>query len=137
MTDDMNNQSEEYWKQKLTPEQYHALRQKGTEIPGTGTLLNENSAGEFACAGCGNIVFDSNTKYDSTVPGLIGWPSFSEAASNDAVELKTDNSLGMSRVEVVCKICGGHLGHLFDDSSSPNGKHYCINSVCLDFKPKQ
>lgn len=132
----MKNKPNEYWKQKLTPEQYYALREKGTEIPGTGKLLNENSAGDFTCAACGNIVFKSDSKYDSTIPGLIGWPSFSDAANNDAIELKTDDSFGMNRTEVLCKKCGGHLGHLFDDESSPNGKHYCINSVSLDFKPK-
>lgn len=126
--------SDDEWKQKLTPEQYRVLRQKGTEYPGSGKLLHNDKTGEYTCAGCGNVVFMSDTKYDSTVPGLIGWPSFSEAAGNDAVELRPDDSLGMSRTEVVCKQCGGHLGHLFDDPSSPNGQHYCINSVSLDFK---
>lgn len=133
---DYKNMPDEFWKKKLTPEQYHTLRQKGTEIPGTGKLLNENSDGDFMCAACGNVVFKSNTKYDSTIPGLIGWPSFSEAANSNAVDLITDDSLGMSRVEAICSTCGSHLGHLFDDSSSPNGKHFCINSTSLDFKPK-
>lgn len=134
--DDLKNKPDDYWKQKLTPEQYHTLREQGTEVPGTGKLLHENGDGDFVCAGCGSVVFKSDTKYDSTMPGLIGWPSFSDAADNDAVELVSDDSLGMSRVEAICKTCGGHLGHLFDDSSSPNGKHYCINSAALDFKPK-
>ncbi len=137
MADTMMDKSDEYWKQKLTPEQYNSLREQGTEVPGTGKFLHENDDGDFICAGCGNVVFKSHTKYDSITPGLIGWPSFSDAASNEAVELKSDDSFGMSRIEVVCKICGGHLGHLFDDSSSPNGKHYCINSSSLDFKPKE
>ncbi len=128
---DMTNDE---WKRKLTPEQYRVLREKGTEAPGTGELLHNEETGEYVCAACGNIVFKSDTKYESTIPGLIGWPSFSEAAGNDAVELKPDDSMGMSRTEVVCKRCGGHLGHLFDDPSSPNGQHYCINSVSLDFK---
>jgi peptide-methionine (R)-S-oxide reductase len=135
MTDDMKSKPDEYWRQKLTPEQYRVLRQKGTETPGSGKFLYETSDGDFICAGCGNIVFKSGDKYDSTTPGLIGWPSFSAAAKDDALELKQDDSLGMSRTEVVCKNCGGHLGHLFDDESSPNGKHYCINSCSLDFKP--
>jgi peptide-methionine (R)-S-oxide reductase len=128
--------SEDEWKQKLTPEQYHVLREKGTEVPGTGELLHNEKTGEYTCAGCGNVVFKSDTKYESTVPGLIGWPSFAEAAANDAVKLQPDDSLGMSRTEVVCANCGGHLGHLFDDPSSPNGKHYCINSCALNFEPK-
>lgn len=126
--------SDDEWKKKLTAEQYRVLRQKGTEHPGSGELLHNDKTGEYMCAACGNVVFMSDTKYDSTMPGLIGWPSFSEAASNDAVELRPDDSLGMSRTEVVCKQCGGHLGHLFEDPSSPNGQHYCINSVSLDFK---
>ncbi len=130
MTDDQ-------WREKLSPEQYKMLREKGTEIPGTGKLLYENATGDYLCAGCGNVVFKSDTKYDSTTPGLIGWPSFSDAASNDAVVLESDNTLGMSRTEVNCAVCGGHLGHLFDDRSSPNGKHFCINSASLDFKIKE
>jgi len=126
--------SEDEWKQKLTPEQYHVLREKGTEVPGTGDLLYNKEDGMYVCAACGQPLFSSETKYDSTTPGLIGWPSFSEAASNDAIELRDDNTLGMHRTEVVCKNCGGHLGHLFDDESSPNGKHFCINSVSLNFE---
>jgi peptide-methionine (R)-S-oxide reductase len=122
------------WKSKLTPEQYHVLREKGTEAPGTGELLHNDKTGDYTCAGCGNVVFKSDTKYESTTPGLIGWPAFTEAADNDAVELRPDDALGMSRTEVVCSKCGGHLGHLFDDPSSPNGQHYCINSAALDFQ---
>jgi peptide-methionine (R)-S-oxide reductase len=128
--------SNDEWKSKLTPEQYHVLREKGTEAPGTGALLHNDATGDYVCAGCGNIVFTSDTKYESTTPGLIGWPAFTEAAGNDAVELRPDDSLGMSRTEVVCSNCGGHLGHLFDDPSSPNGQHYCINSAALDFTEK-
>lgn len=136
MNDDAKNKPDEYWKQKLTPEQYHLLREKGTEIPGTGTLLDENNDGDFVCAACGSIVFKSNDKYDSTTPGLIGWPSFSNA-NDEAVEITEDNRFGMKRLEAICKNCGSHLGHVFDDSSSDTGKHYCINSTCLDFKAKQ
>ena len=137
MADDMKKKSGEYWKEKLTPEQYHVLREKGTEIPGTGTLLHNSATGEYRCAACDTIVFRSDKKYDSTTPGLIGWPSFSEAANSDAVELVDDTSMGMLRTEVICKKCGSHLGHVFDDSSSPTNKHYCINSCSLDFKPQK
>ncbi len=126
--------TDEQWQQELTPEQYRILRQRGTEAPGSGALLYKNEDGTYACAACGSEIFNSETKYDSTTPGLIGWPSFSEASRNDAIELLDDYELGMLRSEVVCKTCGGHLGHLFDDASSPNGKHYCINSLSLKFK---
>ena len=121
----------------LTDEQKHVLFEAGTEVPGSGALLHNDKTGMYTCANCGKDLFKSDSKYDSTIPGLIGWPSFSEAATNEALELKDDNSLGMHRTEVICANCGGHLGHLFDDHSSPNGKHYCINSCALDFKPKE
>lgn len=127
--------TDEEWKKKLTPKQYHVLREKGTEYPGTGELLYNEKDGTYLCAGCGTPVFMSDTKYESTLPGLIGWPSFSEAVKEN-VELTADDSLGMSRTEVICKTCGGHLGHLFDDPSSPNGQHYCINSDALKFDKK-
>lgn len=130
------NVSDDEWKQKLTPEQYHILREKGTEVPGTGALLHNEETGDYTCAACGNVVFKSDSKYESTMPGLIGWPSFAEAASEGAVKAQPDDSLGMSRTEVVCAVCGGHLGHLFDDPTSPNGKHYCINSGALKFEKK-
>ena len=126
--------TEEEWKQKLTPEQYHVLREKGTEVPGTGKLLHNDDTGMYTCAACGTELFKSDAKYESNLPGLIGWPSFSDAANNDAVILQDDNAFGMHRTEVICKTCGGHLGHLFEDPSSPNGQHYCINSASLDFK---
>jgi peptide-methionine (R)-S-oxide reductase len=124
------------WRQKLTPEQYHNLRERGTETPGSGAYVDTYDYGMYHCAACGQALFSSDTKYESTIPGLIGWPSFSDAVTRDAVELRDDNSFGMHRTEVVCKNCGSHLGHLFDDPSSPNGKHYCINSVCLNFEEK-
>ncbi len=130
------NKSDQQWRDELSDEQYRILRQKGTEHPGSGRLLHNHKTGEYNCSACGNLVFTSDTKYDSTTPGLIGWPSFTEAAGNGAVELKDDSSLGMHRTEVVCSNCGSHLGHLFEDESSPNGKHYCINSASLDFEPK-
>ena len=130
------NFSEDELKKKLTPEQYHVLREKGTEIPGTGALLYNEKAGEYRCAVCDSVVFMSDSKYESTIPGLIGWPSFSEAAHDGAVKLVDDNSMFMKRIEAQCGTCGSHLGHLFDDDSSPNGKHFCINSAALDFKEK-
>ncbi|HSX37177.1 MAG TPA: peptide-methionine (R)-S-oxide reductase MsrB [Patescibacteria group bacterium] len=130
--------SEDEWMKRLTPEQYHVLREGGTEVPGTGAHLNNNAAGDYTCAACGAILFKSGTKFESDMPGLVGWPAFSEVANNDAVELRDDSSLGMQRTEIICKNCGSHLGHLFtDDPSSPNGKHYCINSVCLNFNPEE
>ncbi len=126
MTDD--------WSKKLSPEQYRVMRQKGTELPGSGKFLNHNEEGIYTCSACGQELFTSNAKYESTEPGLIGWPSFSKLAGNKAVILKDDNSMGMKRTEVICSNCKSHLGHVFDANDSPTGKHYCINSVCLDFK---
>lgn len=128
--------TEDDWKKKLTPEQFHVMRQKGTEPPFSGKLLANKQTGDYSCAACGAVIFKSNAKYESTVPGLIGWPSFSEVASSNAVDLVPDNSWGMDRTEVVCKNCGGHLGHVFDADDSPTGKHYCVNSCSLDFKPQ-
>ncbi|GAC1386427.1 MAG: peptide-methionine (R)-S-oxide reductase MsrB [Candidatus Saccharimonadales bacterium] len=131
----MQDKSDDFWKQKLTPQQYEVLRHKGTEAPFSGDLLTEKRAGIFQCSGCGADVFSSSTKYDSTLPGLMGWPSFSQSLSNDVIILLRDNSYGMNRVEVVCAHCHSHLGHIFDDPSSETGQHYCINSVSLNFKP--
>lgn len=124
------------WRKKLTTEQFNVLRKKHTESPGSGKFLAHNADGMYTCAACGNELFSSKSKYDSTEPGLIGWPSFSELARNDAVNLIPDNTLGMHRTEVACAQCGGHLGHVFEAGDSPTGQHYCINSVALDFKPK-
>lgn len=129
--------TEAEWKQKLSEEQYQVLRKKGTEAPGSGQYVDFSDDGMYHCVACGQALFGSDTKYESTTPGLIGWPAFSEAASKGSVELRDDDSMGMQRTEVVCSNCGSHLGHLFADDSSPNGQHYCINSVCLDFKPKK
>jgi peptide-methionine (R)-S-oxide reductase len=127
--------NDDQWKDKLTPEQYRVLREKGTEVPGSGKYVDFDEDGMYHCAACGQALFKSNSKFESTMPGLVGWPAFSEVAKNDAVRLIPDNSLGMARTEIVCSNCGSHLGHLFDDDpSSPNGKHYCINSVCLNFE---
>ncbi|HEY1645083.1 MAG TPA: peptide-methionine (R)-S-oxide reductase MsrB [Candidatus Saccharimonadales bacterium] len=119
------------WKDKLSDEQYQILRQKGTEPPFSGKLLHNNKTGEYVCAACGNIVFDSTTKFDSG----SGWPSFNSPVNNHAVKLIEDNSLGMHRTEVVCAKCGGHLGHVFNDApDQPTGMRFCINSGALDFK---
>lgn len=118
----------------LSDEQKHVLFEAGTERPGTGQYLNHDENGMYTCANCGKDLFKSDSKYESTIPGLIGWPSFSEAANNAALTLRDDDSIGMRRTEVLCSNCGGHLGHLFPDESSPNGQHFCINSASLDFK---
>ena len=126
------------WKKKLTDEQYKVLREKGTEAPFSGKLLHNDKTGKYVCAACGNVLFDSNTKFESTLPGLVGWPAFSDPVNNDAVELRKDNSMGMNRTEIICTKCGGHIGHLFEgDYNSPNGMHYCTNSVSLDFKEQK
>ncbi|MEK6889949.1 MAG: peptide-methionine (R)-S-oxide reductase MsrB [Nanoarchaeota archaeon] len=122
---------------KLTLEQEEVLLRKGTERPFTGKWLNNKENGMYTCANCGAELFSSKAKFESKAPGLAGWPSFSEAATNKALTLKEDNSEGMQRIEVTCTNCGGHLGHLFNNvPDHPSGVHYCINSVCLNFKKK-
>lgn len=129
----MKSKSEEYWRSKLTPEQYHILREKGTEAPFTGDFLDNKDAGMYKCAACGQELFSSDTKFESG----SGWPSFYDAISNDKVELEDDYSLGMHRVEVKCGNCGSHLGHVFNDGPmDKTGQRYCINSACLAFEKK-
>lgn len=118
-----------YWKKKLSKDAYAVLREKGTEAPFSGKFVTFNESGKFVCAGCGSELFDSETKFDSH----CGWPSF-DAAKKDAVNFHEDTSLGMKRVEVTCKKCGGHLGHVFNDGPTKTGERFCINSVALDFK---
>jgi peptide-methionine (R)-S-oxide reductase len=125
--------TDDQWQQRLTPEQYHVLRKGGTEVPGSGELLYNEAAGMYTCAACGAELFKSDAKYESKTPGLIGWPSFGEAASNNALKLQDDDTLGMHRTEVLCARCGSHLGHVFAADDSPTGQHYCINSAALGF----
>lgn len=126
--------SEEEIKKELSPEAYEVLRHKGTETAFSGAYWNEHNEGIYKCAVCGTELFSSETKFDSGT----GWPSFSNPVNLEHVELREDDSYGMKRTEVLCKICGSHLGHIFDDGpADKGGKRYCINSVCLVMKEKK
>lgn len=120
----------------LSDEQKRVLFEKGTEAPGSGEYLHMDADGHYLCANCEAKLFTSESKYDSRTPGLIGWPSF-DSAIDGAVLFEDDESLGMSRTEVLCASCGGHLGHVFPADDAPSGTHYCINSVCLGFQSEQ
>lgn len=129
----MINLDDEELKKKLTPEQYHILREKGTEAPFSGELLDNKKDGMYVCKVCGAKLFNSKTKFESG----SGWPSFYDVFSSDAVKLVDDSSHGMGRTEVICANCGSHLGHVFNDApQTPTGQRFCINSASLDFTPE-
>ena len=121
------------WKEKLTPEQYHILREKGTERAFTGKYADTHDTGVYRCAGCGNPLFNSETKFESG----SGWPSFYKPVKEEAVATETDNKFGMTRTEVLCARCGGHLGHVFPDGPKPTGLRYCMNSAALDLEKEK
>jgi peptide-methionine (R)-S-oxide reductase len=132
-TEQQVEKTEEQWKAELTPEQYHILREKGTERAFTGKYVDEHRDGTYTCAACGAELFDSKTKFESG----SGWPSFYEPKNTENVELRPDNSFFMKRTEVVCKRCGGHLGHVFPDGPNPTGQRFCINSCSIELKPEE
>jgi len=126
--------TEEQWREELAPDQYEVLRRQATEPPFTGRYTYEKATGMYRCAGCGADLFSSDTKFESG----SGWPSFTEPAIAEAVELRTDSAHGMTRTEVVCAKCSGHLGHVFDDGpADAGGQRFCINSAALDLNPEE
>jgi len=129
--DDVRKMTEEEWKKKLTPEQYHVLREQGTEQAFTGKYYDNHESGMYECAACGHELFSSDTKFDSD----SGWPSFDKPVNRENVILQDDSNYGMQRTEVACKNCGSHLGHVFPDGpKETTGDRYCINSCALEFK---
>lgn len=140
MSENLRNKPESYWREKLSPEQYRVLREGGTEAPGTGTYAETYDDGVYRCAACGQELFMSDAKFESTLPGLQGWPAFWTEAAKGRVELRPDDRMGMHRTEIICANCGSHLGHLFEDDPTvkdKGGKHYCVNSCALEFTKKR
>ena len=131
---DYHAPTDEELKAKLTPEEYHVLREGGTEMPFSGEFLEKRGEGTYNCKVCGNPLFRSNAQFTTSIRGLSGWPS-SEDAIPGAIKMMADNAFGWGRTEITCARCGSHLGHVFDDESeTKTGKHYCVNSVCLDLE---
>jgi peptide-methionine (R)-S-oxide reductase len=138
MADDLKNMPDDYWRERLTPEQFRVVRMKGTEAPGSGQYVDTQDDGVYRCVACGQELFKSDTKFESTLPGLRGWPAFYAEAAKGRVELREDNSMFMKRTEITCSKCGAHLGHLFEGDpvvADKGGQHYCVNSCALTFEP--
>lgn len=133
MTQDLKSMPEDYWKNKLTPEQYHVMREKGTEYPGSGEYLDKTDEGMYMCVACRQTLFSSDKKIGGS--WMSGWPDFSNPVNSEHIELQYDDSFGMSRTAVSCSNCGSHLGHVFEDDLGGKGSRYCINSISLEFKP--
>jgi peptide-methionine (R)-S-oxide reductase len=132
---DMRDKPEEYWRAKLTPEQYRVMREKETEYPGTGKYIETDELGVYKCAACGQELFSSETKFGGS--WMSGWPNFTDPVNKANVVLSADYSHGMARTAVACASCGGHLGHAFGYDVGQSGNRYCINSCSLDFEPKK
>jgi peptide-methionine (R)-S-oxide reductase len=130
---DKVKKTDEEWRRELTPEQFHVMREKGTERPFTGEYEKTKEKGTYVCAACGNPLFDSDTKYESG----SGWPSFYRPASTESVRTESDDSMFMTRTEVLCSRCDAHLGHVFDDGPQPTGERYCMNSVALKLEKEE